>query len=72
MTTTTITPTAEVLTAARAWARAWRRANAVGIPEAAIGERMKALALAEAELVKAVRRLEGRENRSMSETASNP
>jgi len=53
-----LTPTAEVLTAAKAWARAWRRANAVGIPEKFVGERMKSLALAEAALVKAIRRLD--------------
>jgi len=55
---TTTTPTAEVLQAARVWARAWRRANAVGIPEKFVGERMKALSEAEAELLRAVRRLD--------------
>jgi len=66
-----LTPSAETLQAASAWATAWRRAVGPRVPEKFVGQRMKALSDAEAELLRAVRRLE-RAEKQMSETANNP
>jgi len=55
-----LTPTAEVLTAARRWARAWAKASAPTIPEGVVGQRMQTLSQAEAALLAAVDRLDAK------------